>query len=415
MQLSVDQCEYFLRAMIEVVEETNPDEVNDPLIYLPLDTILSAWLLQNKYGEVDRDLLNRLVGSTLTDKIDTFLRTELWKYVAGRDIRQSSFQFSNEMMRAIENVYSQEDLSYQILDYLPGFNAYILKHDNQFLLGYEFLEYINSLRHSEIGRLTEVVALAFANRIPNTNVSTPFPERYPDIYLVESRDYAWAFVVSVRPALGTLSKSDYTEAIFHLSATMLLLQGKYSDRVKGILLGPDVNEEEAFQIASTYPYIYYLWSISAIRFFHMLDQVKDKANSERLAANFSHIFPSEPTGRLWARAAILRLRKAVGLANYLVRIVRFSDDKVGYTYSVALKQTSECYVLDRDYSNKFENKEIFSVKVNGIYHECIVVEHSEHIKLEANLHWKTAKEVSELEFCLDERQILIAAIAKYLR
>lgn len=416
MPSSIQECEAFLRAIINVTESADLNTSNR-LMYLPTDIILSGYLLQNKYGEIDIEELIELVGITLHDAILTYLGTTLWQYLTSWDEDEGRCVFSQEMMTAINNVYNEEALDYIMSEAIPDFDARSLGHKTPDLSGYEFLEYINTLRKSQVGILSYIVASALANGLPDTEISVPLA-KFPEVYLVKSDKYQLRILVCVFPRKGSLSKCDVLEAFYKVCTVQIQLREKEPEFVfRAVLLGPDVNADDAFELVGSLPYIHYLWSISAIRFFHMFGQVKQKADPKTVAKHLTAMLPDEKYGRLWAREGIKDLRKRVGLANYLIHIYLYNTDEMGVDYKIAVRSTPKGnanYELDRDYDNSYENRESMLISVNNEYQGCIVVEYSQPRPLNAGLQWIESKEMHK-GLSIFERQIVVTALAKFLK
>lgn len=274
--------------------------------YLRRNMLLYGWMLQiATRSHVPWNIFMQLLGPRYDELIGFIIQTDFRRFVSSST--STSFTYKDEVMQAVEKVFNMPSFNYNIscpIAHLGG------------MTGMELIDHMNAgifeitprLHLPLIDLVADAIELALGGHV-GTHVIN---EYLINARLITGPGDKWNFILAVYPNPGACPSDVFKQITMEvLEAKNELLQQGYKGRLPVLLLAPALeNKENATSYKERYKDIYHLWSISAVRFFNLLDKTV-KGKEEKAAEHFMTIFLNQPSIALHATEAFEELKKTL--------------------------------------------------------------------------------------------------------
>lgn len=287
--MNFDECLEYVKTALRRVDNKSYVSRNNST-YLERDFLFYGWLLQREFDKVDKKLLTNYVGVDRSERIDD--AAELLDEKAFDVYMDESFRFIDPMMDAIEAAFDSDEFEYRILQDLPFFpKKYkaidFIKHMNQMETPNQPLEQL--IPNALISALDGVKKKAESVNSGITILEGP----------TGTQDKIWLLGVSVMPYHCTLSERDEKSFDFFLSRFIAQNEaiGDFRQSCWYVLTFCTSVDGNVRKFVEGNRDIYYMWDLSAVRFFNKLKTTIEnipntdaKAKSRKTAEHFMNCF-----------------------------------------------------------------------------------------------------------------------------
>jgi hypothetical protein len=250
--------------------------------YLRRNILFYSWIIQRRYMAVQRNTIVNLTSPKLPDVVNFVIDVDFADFVD--ESNNDVFTLKREMLNAIETVFDAPELGYQILSDVPYFETGVS--------GIKLVEYVNQLGPTD-RNLTDLISNGL--RIALGNIKTEIiDDDLSNIRLIHGPEEAWRFLLAVYPMKTALTLDETYKIMADVAAirTVLSHSGIEND-LNVLFVAPTVHDDKVIPfLEKRFPRTFHLWSLSLIRFFHLLvDNIN--TSKESTAENFIAIFEGQ--------------------------------------------------------------------------------------------------------------------------
>ncbi|GAB4512093.1 MAG: hypothetical protein OHK0046_11090 [Anaerolineae bacterium] len=278
---------------------------------LPRDVLFYIWLLSYQRGSGDKsktkcvnvDELVAWIGKPLANDIDAIIiNGDLSDYL--RKVTSEGkveYCISVDDIAAVQGILEKHYAITSIVPYLG-------------IKGYEYVRWINSTPQN--ATIFRKVTEAF-NHILNRAVSSRQVEivsvNNNSLLLVRGPNAIWYFLIAIAPNKLALTQRDIQDILHELIIARGRLERNLNitdQNLNILLLAPDTENTDLFDVIAHYPRIYHVWPLEMIRFCLLLeDIIKTGRGASDLVERFISIFPPHIQDGFSAKEAVDRLKK----------------------------------------------------------------------------------------------------------
>lgn len=299
---TLDQCSEYLQKDINWINSLQPEERTSDL-YVRRNILFYTWLMQYRREQnslvmlIGEQQLVDLVGASIKPIIyDRLRELKLHKFIEQNELGQ--WKLVEPMFEAVGKYFADND--YRITESIPGLQ----------ITGVEFIEYLCLLKAYR-GSLSQLIGEGLGRLMPG--LITAVPIHYHrldfDVSHISGPNRIWEFLIAVFPSGKALTSTDVDHVISRIDLTKKHL-GRAD--LKALIIAPAVDHLEDVQMFGEDPEIRYAWSLSALRFFHLLGDIlpsRDVQQAEHLSKVFMGVFEHQKEIAFSARQAINSLKK----------------------------------------------------------------------------------------------------------